>query len=312
MSTVPVIAAHDLSKTLNGRTILNGLSFEVEGGEVFGLLGPNGAGKTTTLRLLLGLLEPTSGQALVLGAPLGENAALRRRVGVLLEDDGLYPRLSAYENLDYYAHIYQIADARERITTLLDRVGLSDRTHSRVGAYSRGMRRRLALARSILHDPDVLFYDEPSSGLDPEAQKMVRDLIRTLATEKGRTVFLNSHDLAEVQRICSKIAILHRGEIQLSGAVDSLRRQYRTRAVELTLADDDEAERARTLLRSLGGVSACERKGARLIARIDDGGPSTLLTALVNGRLRVEEVKPVTTSVEDIYLNVVRQSEGRR
>lgn len=306
-----MIQAQNVTKTLNGRTILNGVSFEVEEGEIFGFLGPNGAGKTTTLKILLGLLKPTSGQALVLGKPLGDNDDLRRRVGVLLENDGLYERLSAYENLKYYAQIYSISDSREKITKLLDFVGLSDRTDSRVGDFSKGMKRRLALARSIIHDPDVLFYDEPTSGLDPEAQKMVRDLILYLARERGRTIFLNSHDLDEVQRVCSKIAILQSGEIKAYDIIENLRRKFSTQAVEITLTNEKEAEKALDLLNSLDYVSECERNDVRITTIINDVEPSTLLKALMNGSIQVEEVKNVTKSLEDIYMNVVNQSEGR-
>lgn len=306
-----MIKAQNLTKTLNGRTILNGVSFEVEEGEIFGFLGPNGAGKTTTLKILLGLLEPTSGQALVLGKPLGDNDDLRRRVGVLLENDGLYERLSAYENLKYYAQVYSISDSHEKITKLLDSANLSDRTDSRVGDFSKGMKRRLALARSIIHDPDVLFYDEPTSGLDPEAQKMVRDLILYLARERGRTIFLNSHDLDEVQRVCSKIAILQSGEIKAYDTIENLRKKFSIHAVEIALTNEKEAEKALNLLKSLEYVSECERDGVRITTIIDDVEPSTLLNALMNGSIRVEEVKNVTKSVEDIYLNVVNQSEGR-
>lgn len=306
-----MIQAQNITKTLNGRTIINEVSFEVEEGEIFGFLGPNGAGKTTTLKILLGLLKPTSGQALVLGKPLGDNDDLRRRVGVLLENDGLYEQLSAYENLKYYAQIYSISDSREKITKLLDFVGLSDRTDSRVGDFSKGMKRRLALARSIIHDPDVLFYDEPTSGLDPEAQKMVRDLILYLARERGRTIFLNSHDLDEVQRVCSKIAILQSGEIKAYDTIENLRRKFSTHAVEIALTNEKEAEKALDLLKSLDYVSECERNDVRITTIINDVEPSTLLKALMNGSMQVEEVKNVTKSLEDIYMNVVNQSEGR-
>ena len=306
-----IIDVQNVTKTLNERTILNEISFEVEEGEVFGLLGPNGAGKTTTLKILLGLLKPTSGQALVFGKPLGDNDDLRRRVGVLLEHDGLYERFSAYENLNYYAHIYQLSDSQEKIMKLLDFVGLSERRDSRVDELSKGMKRRLALARSIIHDPDVLFYDEPSSGLDPEAQKMVRELILYLARERGRTIFLNSHDLDEVQRVCLKIAILQSGEIRAFDTIDNLRRKFSTHAVEIALTNEKEAEKARDLLMSSDYVSACERDGTKLIVSINDGKPSTLLNALMNGSIQVEEVRTITKSVEDIYLNVVNHSEGR-
>jgi ABC-2 type transport system ATP-binding protein len=306
-----MIDVQNITKTLHGRPILNGVSFEVEAGEIFALLGPNGAGKTTTLKILLGLLKPTSGHALVFGKPLGDNDDLRRRVGVLLEHDGLYEGFSAYENLNYYAQLYRLSDAQEKIMTLLDDVGLSDRRESRVGELSKGMKRRLALARSIIHDPDVLFYDEPSSGLDPEAQKMVRDLILYLAQEKGRTIFLTSHDLDEVQRICSKIAILQRGVLTAYDTLDNFRSTFRTHAVEIVLTNEAEAMKAQTLLLSSAYVSACERDGAKLLATMTDGKPSTLLSVLTNGRIQVEEVRTVTKTVEDIYLTVVNHSEGR-
>ncbi len=212
-----MIEVQNLTKTFNGKTVLNGISFEVKEGEIFGYLGPNGAGKTTTMRIILGLLKPTSGNVLVQDQNLGENEELRNKVGVLLENDGLYDGLSAYENLDYYAQLYGISDGvarKRRIGELLDFVALSDRRAEKVGTYSKGMKRKLGLVRSMVHNPDILFFDEPSSGLDPEAQRMVRDLILRLSTEEKRTVFLNSHDLDEVQRVCTKIAILQDGEIK--------------------------------------------------------------------------------------------------
>jgi len=306
-----IIEVKNITKKFNGKTILNEINFEVKEGEIFGFLGPNGAGKTTTMRILLGLLKPTSGRALVFGKGLDDNDDLRKRVGVLLENDGLYERLSAYENLNYFAQIYSVSDMEEKIKNLLDFVGLSDRQHDRVGEFSKGMKRRLALARSIVHDPDVLFYDEPSAGLDPEAQKMVRDLILRLAREKGRTIFLNSHDLDEVQRVCSKIAILQKGEIKAYDTVENLRVKFSKPAVEIALADGEEAEKALGLLSSLDYVSECERDGLRITAIIKDEETSTVLSTLMKDGIRVEEVKKVAKSLEDVYLNIVRQSEGR-
>jgi len=302
------IEVQNLTKEFDGKTVLNEISFEVK--EIFGFLGPNGAGKTTTLRILLGLLKPTSGRALVLGKELGDNDELRRRIGFLLENDGLYERLSAYENLSYYAQIYSVSKVDEKIKNLLDFVGLLGRQHDRVGEFSKGMKRRLALARSIVHDPDVLFYDEPSSGLDPEAQKMVRDLILTMAREKGRTIFLNSHDLDEVQRVCSKVAIIQRGELKAYDTIESLRKNFSTPAIEIVFTDDREAEKALDLLHSLDYVSECERDGLRITTILEYKKTSTLLSALMKEGIKVEEMKNVK-SLEDIYLNITRQSEGR-
>jgi len=307
-----VIEVYKLTKMLKERPVLNGVTFDVEKGEIFGYLGPNGAGKTTTLRILLGLLKPTSGKALVFGKALGDNEDLRRRVGVLLANDGLYERLSAYENLGYYAQLYAVSDRDEKIRNLLDFVGLLDRQHEPVGNFSKGMKRRLALARSMIHDPDVLFFDEPSAGLDPEAQKMVRELILRLAREKGRTVFLNSHNLDDVQRVCSKVAILQHGEIKAYDTVENLRRKVRTPAVEIVLTDDNEADQALTLVQSLAYVSQCEREGVRIIAMMEEENIATLLSALTKEGVKITEVKSVTTSLEDTYLKVIKHAEGRR
>ncbi len=309
-----MIEVQNLTKTFNGKTVLKDVSFEVKEGEIFGYLGPNGAGKTTTLRIILGLLNPTSGNAFVMGQNLGlgENEALRNKVGVLLEDDGVYDRLSAYENLDYYAQLYGLSDRIERkrrIRELLESVGLSDRINDKVGRFSKGMRRKLALARAIVHEPEVLFLDEPSSGLDPEAQIMVRDLILQLSEEMGVTIFLNSHDLDEVQRICTKIAILQSGEIKAHDTVKNLREKMGKPRVEITLSDSKDAEKALNILNSLDfvSVSDCERDDSRITAVIRNEKSSTILSVLMRNGIVVEEIKWVTKSLEDVYLDIVQK-----
>ncbi len=309
-----MIEVQNLTKTFNGKTVLKDVSFEVKEGEIFGYLGPNGAGKTTTLRIILGLLNPTSGNAFVMGQNLGlgENEALRNKVGVLLEDDGVYDRLSAYENLDYYAQLYGLSDRIERkrrIRELLESVGLSDRIKDKVGRFSKGMRRKLALARAIVHEPEVLFLDEPSSGLDPEAQIMVRDLILQLSEEMGVTIFLNSHDLDEVQRICTKIAILQSGEIKAHDTVKNLREKMDKPRVEITLSDSKDAEKALNILNSLDfvSVSDCERDDSRITAVIRNEKSSTILSVLMRNGIVVEEIKWVTKSLEDVYLDIVQK-----
>ena len=306
-----MIEVQSLTKKFKGRTVLNEISFQVKEGEIFGYLGPNGAGKTTTMRIILGLLKPTAGKALVWGQNLGENEGLRRRIGVLLEHDGLYERISAYENLDYYAQLYGVSNRVEKIENLLEFTGLSDRKDDKVGKFSKGMKRKLALARAIIHDPDVLFLDEPSAGLDPEAQKMVRDLILRLSGEERMTVFLNSHDLDEVQRICSKIAILQRGEIKAYDTVDNLRARYTKPTVEIALSDGREVEKALNLLNSLNYISECKRHNDGITVTLTESEmSSTLLSFLVEQGLKVEEIKRVTKSLEDIYLEIVRQEES--
>ena len=300
-----MIEVQDLTKNFNGKTILNGLNFQVHEGEIFGFLGPNGAGKTTTMRLILGLLKPTSGKAVVFGDDLGSNDDLRRKVGILLENDGLYDGLSAYENLDYYAQLYNVSDRDGKIKDLLDFAGLSERRDDKVGTFSKGMKRKLGLARAIIHDPDVLFLDEPSSGLDPEAQRMVRDLILHLAKEK-RTIFLNSHDLDEVQKICSKIAILNRGTIQAYDRVENLRNKFSNPVFKISLTDAANAKNAFDLLQSLDYVSDCKLDGLRIITTLKDENSSTILNELVNNGINVEEAKKMTKSLEDVYLDIIK------
>jgi ABC-2 type transport system ATP-binding protein len=305
------IEVTDLTKTFDGKRVLNGISFSVKTGEVFGFLGPNGAGKTTTMRILLGLLKPSGGSGLVLGSILSGRQDLRRRVGVLLENNGIYDRLSAYENLDYYARLYRVPERTQRITRMLEFAGLKDRMHDPVGTFSLGMKRKLGLARAIIHDPEILFLDEPSSGLDPEAQRMVRDLIRGLSEQESMTVFLNSHNLDEVQRVCSTVAILHQGKIKAFDTVSNLQAASSRLQYEITLADHTQSSQALAVLESLHQVQEAWADGGRIIAAITSGSAaSPLLTRLIEQGIAVEEGRKVTRSLEEIYLDAVRQAEG--
>jgi ABC-2 type transport system ATP-binding protein len=305
-----MIEVQGLTKKFKEIMVLNDVNFHVKEGEIFGYLGPNGAGKTTTMRILLGLLKPTTGKALVWGKNLGEDEELRKKVGVLLEDDGLYPRISASENLDYYAQLYGIPSRAQKVANLLQFIGLSDRKNDKVGKFSKGMGRKLALARAIIHDPEVLFLDEPSAGLDPEAQKMVRDLILQLSGEERITIFMNSHDLDEVQRICTNIAILQRGEIKAYDTIDNLKGKFSKPVVEITLPDNREVEKALELLSSLDCVSDCSRHNDGITVTLTESEmSSTLLSFLVEKGVKVEEIKRVSKSLEDVYLEIVHQEE---
>jgi len=192
-----IIRVENLRKEFGETIALKEVSFCIEQGEIFGYLGPNGAGKTTTMRILLGILRPTSGQAILFGEDVSKDSAeARGRVGFVLEDQRLYERLSAYDNLEYYARIYQVPKGRkeEKIKKLLEFVGLWENKNELVGKFSKGMKQKLAIARSLVHDPEVLFYDEPTVGLDPEMQVIIRALIVELVKEGKKTIFLNSHN----------------------------------------------------------------------------------------------------------------------
>ena len=301
-----MIEVHNVTKKFGRTTALDNISFHVNEGEIFGYLGPNGAGKTTTMRIMLGLLKPTSGKALVWGKDLGDHNMLRGHVGVLLENDGLYERLSAYENLNYYASLYGVADREKKIKDLLDLTELADRKDDKVGNFSKGMKRKLGLARALVHDPGIIFFDEPSAGLDPEAQKMVRDLIVNLSSEKRITVFLNSHDLDEVQRICSRVAILKQGTIMVSDALDNLRNRHTKPVVEMVFADESKAGAALDIVKGMDYVEGCERHNSTLTITLKNNGrPAGLLSVVIEQGIEVEEMKKITKSLEEVYLETV-------
>ncbi len=302
-----VIEIKNLTKKFGDKVVLNGINFDVAEGVVFGYLGPNGAGKTTTMRIILGLLNPTSGEALVMGRNLAEDDEARGRIGVVLENDGLYEDQTAYDNLDYYAQLYDVSKRKERIEELLKFVGLYDLRYEKVGAFSKGMKRKLAIARALVHDPEILFLDEPSAGLDPEAQRMVRELIVNLSKESGKTIFLNSHNLDEVQRICDRTAILHRGKIVVCDTVENLREKFSKPVVLITASDKRNTERAFEILSSLDFVYDCEKEGRTIKLTLREERQS-LVKILTEKGIEIEEIRKERRSLEDIYLEIVGEN----
>jgi len=303
----PVIIVENLVKKINDRFILNNISFNVERREIFGYLGPNGAGKTTTLRIILGLMRPTSGKALVLEGNLSKDINLRRKVGVILENDGLYNKLTAYENLDFYSRIYGVSNSSERdrrIKKLLDLVGLYDEKDKKVGYYSRGMRRRLAIARALIHDPEIVFMDEPTSGLDPEAKIIVRNLIFQLARERDVTIFLISHDLDEVERLCSRVAILVGGRIVALDTIRRLMHSLERRSIEITFKNMQDAMEVAKYLDNMGILYNLHGNSIRIFYQ--DSNISRVLKPLVMMGLKIIDIKGNVESLYDVYLKIVR------
>jgi fluoroquinolone transport system ATP-binding protein len=228
-----MIAVEQLGYTYPGaaKPTLSGLSFSVGAGEVFGLLGPSGAGKSTTQRILMGLLQGYSGSATVLGQPVQTlGPALYERIGVSFELPAVYLRLTALENLRLFGALYE-KRVRDPLEVLAE-VDLADVANQRVDQFSKGMKMRLNLARALLHDPDLLFLDEPTAGLDPGRARTIRDLIRTLKS-RGRTIFLTTHNMAEAEEVCDRVAFLAGGAIPVSGSPEQLRRQFGKRVVEV-------------------------------------------------------------------------------
>ncbi len=220
------IQTRALARSFGDRQAVKDLTIEVPRGSIFGFLGPNGAGKTTTIRLLLGLIEPSSGSGLVLGNDIATaGAAIREASGALLEHTGLYDRLSAYDNLAFYARVYGLDGARreQRITELLEAAGLRDRRNDRVRGWSRGMRQKLAIARTLLHQPQLVFLDEPTAGLDVIAAIELRQQIKSLAREGKTTVFLTTHNMQEAEELCDRIAVIREGRVLAAGTPRELR-----------------------------------------------------------------------------------------
>lgn len=289
MQSDVIIEARNLTKVYRdfwGRQkvrALKALDLEVRKGEIFGLLGPNGSGKTTTMKLLLGLLFPTSGEALVFGRP-STDVSKNERIGYLPEETDLYGFLNAEETLDFYGRLFNMPGTvrRQRTAHLIDMVGLEKAKRRQLKEYSKGMKRRIGLAQALINDPDLILLDEPTTGLDPIATRNMKDLILDLR-DQGKTVVMCSHLLADVQDVCDRIAILYQGELKELGRVDSL----------LKVRDVSE-------FRASGLSKEAEEEIKQVIAR--------------HGGELIYAGNP-TTTLEELFLNIIAESEahpGRR
>jgi ABC-2 type transport system ATP-binding protein len=294
-----VIRTQGLTKRYRALTAVDRLTLGVRRGEVYGFLGPNGAGKTTTLRMLVGLVRPTSGSATILGARPGSPDGLAR-IGALIEAPGFYPFLSARDNLRVMA--MHAGRGAERVDTVLREVDLGDRAKDRFGTYSQGMKQRLGVASALLKDPDVLILDEPTTGLDPKGMAEMREFIRGLG-DGGRTVLLSSHLMPEVEQICDRVGVIHRGALVREGTVDELRggRSLLVRAEPL--------ERAGRLLESLPGVTGVSTRDGAMSISVDPGEASAINGALVAAGIAVSELRSERASLEDVFLELTREGK---
>jgi ABC-2 type transport system ATP-binding protein len=295
-----------LTKRFGTRTAFEDVTFSVGQGEVFGFLGPNGAGKTTTVRTLGTLLAPSAGRARVAGLELtpDHGIAIRRRIAIMPESPGLYLRLSVAENLAYFAGLYELPNAAERIAQSLRAVNLQDRADDLCRSLSKGLRQRVGLARALLSDPQVLFLDEPTSGLDPVATREVHDLIDALR-RRGVTIFLTTHRLAEAERLCDRVGIMNT-TLRLIGRPDELREQLFRTGLEIRTREPLPEPGA--LFTPLPGVESWrqEADGAYRLAVTD---PATAAPeaarALVAAGADVLSLSPVKHSLEDVYLQLI-------
>ncbi len=302
-----VLRTEGLTKRFGKLLAVDGLDIEVHEGEVFGFLGPNGAGKTTTLRLLCALVGPTSGGAEVAGLRLGrDDERIRASVGILTEHPGLYERLTAAENLRFFASLYGLdrrtADAQ--VERFLHLMGLWERRDEAVVTFSRGMKQKMAIARAALHEPRILFLDEPTTGLDPDAARTIRELIVSLAKE-GRTVFLCTHNLDEADRLCDRIAFFRRSVIRID-TPDRLRAELYGRTVEVRVVPSPLAEHL-VRVRSVDGVREAWLENGSILVRTDDPlrTDPALVRTLVAAGAEIAFITERRASLEDVYLRIV-------
>lgn len=307
------IETKSLTKRFRSYTAVDHLTFGVEEGEIFGLLGPNGAGKTTTVRMLACIISPSEGSANVAGFDITKDPnAIRRSVGILTENPSLYEKMTAVENLEFFARAYGMADRQsisDRVSEILEFFQLWDKRHERVATFSKGMKQKLAIARSIVHDPKILFLDEPTANLDPESSKLIRDLIDRLGRIRKHTVLLCTHRLEDAERLCTRVMIISRGTTKVIGAIDELRSR---------IAGRPRLE-VRLQATTSGMVEGVKRVDSVEALEVLDGGMRLLITAadaqavaphvvnaLVKEGAMITGLTEVLPSLEETYLKLVR------
>ncbi len=305
-----MIETKNLTRTFGNTTAVDNVTFHVDKGEVFGFLGPNGAGKTTTIRMLCCLISKTSGDAQIGGYSVSSEEdcmKIRKMVGFLPENVGLYESLSAYRNLDFYGQLYEVPEATRQanIERLLRLLGIWERKEDTVGTFSKGMKQKIAIARALIHDPQVLFLDEPTANLDPEASKTVRDFILDLKKEK-RTIFINTHNLSEAERLCDRIAIL-KSKLVAVDTPRNLERSLYSRKTIVHLQSVPDAVLA--AVQRLSEVKAARVSDNKLILDMDDperDNPAVVKAVVAAGG-NVQYVTELRSTLEDVYLKLIKE-----
>jgi ABC-2 type transport system ATP-binding protein len=300
------IETHGLTRIFGARTAVDHLTLAIPAGSVFAFLGPNGAGKTTTVRMLSALIAPTSGQASVLGYRVGkDNEAIRRSIGILTETPGLYDRLTAWQNLMFYAQLYDVEYKKAAAQTehYLRSLELWERRGDKVGGFSKGMRQKLAIARTLLHEPQVIFLDEPTSGLDPEAARTVLNFVKTLRSE-GRTIFLTTHNLPEADELADEIGVFRTRLLRLD-TPDCLREGLFGRGVQVKLVG--EAGPFIQAAQNLSFVHKVAANDGALSVALDDPDKESpaLVQALIEAGAQIRSVEPISHSLEEVYMQLI-------
>ncbi|MGE5575326.1 MAG: ABC transporter ATP-binding protein [Ignavibacteria bacterium] len=309
-----MIDTNGLTRKFGNLTAVDNVSLHVEEGEVFGFLGPNGAGKTTTVRMLCCLIGKTSGEARIGDYTIDKESdclKIRKMVGLLPENVGLYESLSAYQNLDFYGQLYEVPESkrRENIERLLTLLRIWERRDDAVGTFSKGTKQKIAIARALIHDPQLLFLDEPTANLDPEASKTVRDFILELKKEK-RTIFLNTHNLDEAERLCDRIAIL-KGKLVAVDSPKNLERSLYNRKTIVHL--ETMTEDVVAAVKKIGGVKNVRVSEAKLILDIDSPEKDNpkVVRAIVEAGGNIQYVTELRSTLEDVYLKLIREASAQ-
>jgi ABC-2 type transport system ATP-binding protein len=306
-----MIEVKNLTKKFGESTAVDNLTFSVAEGEVFGLLGPNGAGKTTTIRMLCCLISKTSGEAQVAGYHIGNKAdslAIRKLIGLVPDNIGLYEELSAYENLDYYGKLYECPERkrREKIEYFLKMMELWEKKDQPVSDYSKGMKQKVAIARALIHDPKLLFFDEPTTNLDPESARLVRDFILQLKKE-GKTIFINTHNLDEAQRICDRIGIL-KTKLLAVNTPEQLEKSVWGSRTEVQV--EKVSDRILAAVRKLKpqDLSVEENRIILTVADPQKQNPD-FVQAIVSAGGRIQYVTQLTPGLEETYIKVIEETK---
>jgi ABC-2 type transport system ATP-binding protein len=309
-----MIVATGLAKRFRALTAVHDLSFTVGDGEIFGMLGPNGAGKTTSIRMLAGLIAPSEGTASINELELGRDSQrIRAITGFLTEAPGLHDKLTARQNLGYYGRLYGLRGAglRRAVDRYLGVVGLTDEADRRVSGFSKGMRQKVAIARALVHEPEVLYLDEPTSALDPSAAKTVRDFVATLR-DAGRSIIVCTHNLDEAERLCDRIGIM-RGTLLRVDTPAGLRRHGRTASVRVDLVGARRPPSFLDMLADLPFVAAARAEDGALLVEVGDprGDNPELVRALVEAGARIVGVREEALTLEQVYLDMVGEAAVR-
>jgi ABC-2 type transport system ATP-binding protein len=300
-----MIAARHLSRRFGDRTAVEDVTFDVKAGEIFGLLGPNGAGKTTTLRMIAGLIAPTSGDASVAGVPLTSRTIdrVRQHVGFLTEAPGLWERLSVRMNLLTYARLHQVPDPAAAVTSALERFGLADRADSMAVELSKGMKQRVALARTLLHKPPVVLLDEPTSGLDPHSARIVRDMVLGLR-QQGHAIIISTHNLDEAERVADRVGVLRRRFLAVATPGELRHRLFGTR-VRITLTEDAAPFAGVAAAAGATDIKVAGRSMLTFAIEDVDAGTPAVVRALVLAGASILSVRNDDRPLEEVYLALV-------